>query len=47
MPYDEKELEREWTRLATLAAEEFAAEIGRDETDEISDSSGQLEFGEW
>jgi ATP-dependent exoDNAse (exonuclease V) beta subunit len=47
VPYAEKELEREWTRLATLAREEFAAEIGREETDEISDSSEQMEFGEW
>jgi ATP-dependent helicase/nuclease subunit A len=45
--YDRDELYHEWARLKSLATDQFAAEIGRRGSDEIRESSGQLEFGEW
>ena len=46
VPYGEKQLQQEWARLKTLVADQFAAETARVESDEVADSSGQLEFGE-
>ncbi len=45
--YDEGELAEEWERLKTVAADQFAAEINRDEANESREPFGQLEFGGW
>jgi hypothetical protein len=45
--YDEGELGDEWTRLKTIAADQFTAEINRGKRDQIRESSGQLEFRGW
>lgn len=45
--YDASELGAEWERLSAVGADQFAAEINRDEVNQSSEPLGQLEFGDW